>query len=178
MVTSRRFPGLAAALALLAGCGDAPATAPSQPSAPAALSQPQGTAAGAPQGLGRDALTTWPPVVLAHWSTPLPTGGDPPLSGDPIHFGCDVSLAVGEPLTVTLALSNGSARCFTAGHCWTLTREFLPRVGRPFAGAVGRNDFAPTPAMGGTLTCTATTASGQSATSSTCFAMAGMSCPD
>jgi hypothetical protein len=117
-----------------------------------------------------------PPTVQVSWRVPLPTGGDPPIPGDPVRFHCDASDPNGDTLTVTLQLTSDTGSCATTAHCWSMTGSSDPE--RPDTAVVlDRSGSAPDPGMRGTLTCTAVDARGATTVRSRCFNMAGFACP-
>ncbi|MGH9461507.1 MAG: hypothetical protein ACRD1X_09845 [Vicinamibacteria bacterium] len=133
-----------------------------------------------------DVSPTTPAIVHFGWSTPLPTGGDPPLPLDPVSFSCMVEDLDGDPVTVTLELQDSTGQCPTPRHCWSEVESFGPgvaaRANCQFCSvgvSVSRTYDAPEPPMTGILTCRVTDSWGRAAPpQTTCFRMAGApDCP-
>jgi hypothetical protein len=175
MHTITRRLGLLAAFGFTA-CGTsptAPGSAGGERVSVASATSATGTATQAVQLLPENP----PPTVRVSWRVPLPTGGDPPIPGDPLRFHCDASDPNGDTLTVTLQLTNDTGSCVTKAHCWSMTGSSAPER-KDSAVVLERSGSAPDPAMRGTLTCTAVNSHGTTTIRSSCFNMAGFTCPE
>lgn len=103
-IASRGFPRFCVLPALLvaAGCA-APSPYSAAPSAlpTSFLSGPSASAARSPL-----APLSGPNVERVWWDVALPTGGDPPIPGDPVAYGCRVSDADGDVVEISIEEMN------------------------------------------------------------------------
>ena len=105
-----------------------------------------------------NALPSAPRIAELGWRVNLPTGGDPPIPGDPTTTWCKVSDADGDAVTVTLALT------WTRATPRSVSQSFPPGASSSSEGAhLSLTTDAGNPPTA-TFTCTAIDAGGNSTT--------------
>jgi hypothetical protein len=106
------------ALLIAAGCA-----APSEyATAPSALRTPLLVGSSTSAERSSVAPRSGPNVEHLWWDVALPTGGDPPIPGDPVSYGCRVSDADGDVVEISIEESN-----LANGHVlWRDVKAYVP----------------------------------------------------